>query len=73
MSALIGTDHTARRRASERARVAARSRRSDEGSVTEMALALLRDARESEARRSPARRGRAELASSRTSRRGLQL
>jgi hypothetical protein len=40
------TDHAARRLAAQRVRTAARSRRADEGTVTEMARLLLRDARE---------------------------
>jgi hypothetical protein len=58
MSALTQhPDHAARRRAAERARLAGRSRRSDAGSVTEMAIALLRDAREGGRRQSAPRRG----------------
>ncbi len=77
MSALaITTDHAARPHAAERARVAARSRRSDAGSVTEMALALLRDARQSGEGQPGLRRGagagRAALASSRSARRGAR-
>jgi hypothetical protein len=69
-------DHAARRRATERARVAGRSRRSDAGSVTEMAMALLRDARENEERRPFLRRGAdagwGSIASSRAARRGAR-
>ncbi len=58
MSALsVTTDHATRSRAAERARVAGRSRRSDAGSVTEMTLALLRDARESGRRQPGLHRG----------------
>ena len=47
MSSLaLSTDHAARRLAAQRVRSAARSRRADEGTVTEMARLLLRDARE---------------------------
>jgi len=78
MSALTNTtDRSAGHRAAERARVAGRSRRSDAGSVTELTLALLRDARESGEgvpvlRRGPGA-GRPAVASSRTVRRGARL
>jgi hypothetical protein len=39
-------DHATRRQAAQRVRTAARSRRADAGTVTEMARLLLRDARE---------------------------
>ncbi len=70
------TEHAARSRATERARVAGRSRRSDAGSVTEMALALLRDAHESGEARPVLRRGAGTgrpAPSSRTIRRGARL
>jgi hypothetical protein len=57
MRTLANNDHTARRRAAVRARAAGRSRRSDEGSVTEMARALLREAREAGQGSAPARHG----------------
>jgi hypothetical protein len=59
-------------RASESARVAARSRRSDAGNVTEMARALLRDAREAGAYEPSVRRGGA-VPPSRLIRRGARL
>jgi hypothetical protein len=47
MSSLApNNDHAARRLAAQRVRTAARTRRADEGTVTEMARLLLRDARE---------------------------
>ncbi len=50
------SDQAGARLAAERSRALGRSRRSGEGSVTEMARSLLRDAREAERRTPPRRR-----------------
>jgi hypothetical protein len=60
MSSLApNNDHAARRLAAQRVRTAARSRRADEGTVTEMARLLLRDAREMHPVEDRARQGAA--------------
>jgi hypothetical protein len=77
MSALAQhPDRAARNRAAERARVAGRSRRSDAGSVTELAIALLRDARKNDRRPAVLHAGpgagRPAIASGRPARRGAR-
>jgi hypothetical protein len=58
MSSLTpNNDHAARRLAEQRVRTAARSRRADAGTVTEMARLLLRDAREAHPAEARTRQG----------------
>ncbi len=60
MSSLTPTnDHVASRLAAQRVRTAARTRRADAGTVTEMARLLLRDAREAHPAEGHTRQGAA--------------